>query len=132
MRSAQRFIAALIISGSLLTIDAAQAATETFTYDALGRVSAVTSESGATRSYTYDNADNLLQITLGGSFAAVTDTPESNMSKQASRDQHPVSNMPVTLAEAVQVAKRSQGQAETAREEWYASQNRDETLRLAR
>jgi len=53
---------------------AGPAAADTFAYDALGRVITVNSDTGATRSYGYDAADNLLTMTVsaggGGALAA--------------------------------------------------------------
>jgi YD repeat-containing protein len=42
------------------------AAAETFRYDAAGRLVGVIAQSGATRAYAYDAADNLRTVTLGG------------------------------------------------------------------
>lgn len=43
---------------------AAPAAAETFTYDALGRLVSGQSDSGATRTFVYDAADNIVQIVI--------------------------------------------------------------------
>lgn len=53
-------IAAALALGPAVALSA-----ETFTYDALGRLKTARSESGATREYHYDAADNILQVVLG-------------------------------------------------------------------
>lgn len=94
MRLHSKLVAALFVSSALLTPSICAAGTETFTYDALGRVSFVVAESGATRTYTYDNADNLIQITLGNAFASAADVLEAGRAKLASRNPGTVVNTP--------------------------------------
>lgn len=57
-----RMIAAC--GGLLIVLGAGEAAADTYTYDALGRLTQVVTSSGVTITYAYDAADNRVTMTV--------------------------------------------------------------------
>lgn len=72
----RRFCQNLFVSGLMVLATTAQAGTDGFEYDALGRLVKVTRSSGAETTYSYDPAGNRIEkATTGGSSAPAISAP---------------------------------------------------------
>jgi YD repeat-containing protein len=60
------FIAGLALIAVAMALPASAQTSETFAYDALGRLTKVTPSSGSATCYTHDPADNRTQVAVGG------------------------------------------------------------------